>query len=418
MNRGREVDPNLVAQLHQQFLLGRKQDEPFWKAMVEPMALAMCTIEAMFHFENKDPRKASTYINAVELANRLSYLLWRSAPDAEFITHARNGGIYNPTIRNQQIERMMKDEKFDRFVRDFTNQWLELERQDLIAVNPKLFKDFENMAKVSIKEETIQFMSHLIQNNRPLGDLIDSDYLVLNNVMARHYGLPRIHGNEFRVVKLPPDSRRGGLLTQAGILMQTGTGDRTSIVERGAFVSRKMLGIEPPPPPPLVNDLPAGGEDFKKMTGAELVRKHAETPQCASCHNKIDPLGVPLEEFDAIGLYRTADVRLNPDFAKQHIRFRRQGKNLTFKVGLETKGKMFDGQTFKGAEGLKKALLQNQHRLAQAYTEALFTFANGRKAGLTEKALVEDIVNRASKVNYPARSILMAVVESKGFQSN
>lgn len=418
MNRGREVDPILIDGLEQQFIARRKRGEPFWGAIVEPMALAMCTIETMFHLEDKDPGRTSRDISGVEFANRLSYLLWRSGPDEELLKLALSGGIHVPRIKSQQIERMMKDAKFERFVRDFSVQWLELERQDLIAVDDLLFRDFDSSAKSSLKEETVQFMLHVFREDLPIRNLIDSDFVLVNNVMARHYGMAEIHGDQFRVVPLPRKSKRGGLLTQAGILMQTGTGDRTSIVERGAFVSRKMLNVDPPPPPPLVNDLPTGGEGFSVLTGADLVRRHAKAPQCASCHNKIDPLGVGLEEFDAIGLHRVKDLRIDPKFYEQNKRARRRLQNLTFEVDLETRGKMPNGKRFQGSEGLKTVLHENQHRLAQAYVEALLTFATGRKTGITDKATVEDIVHRAEKAAYPIRSILKAVVESTEFRTN
>ncbi len=417
MNRGREVDGKTIPGLHSIFLLGREQGQPFWEAIVEPMALSMCSLESMFHFENRDPERNTRYISAIELANRLSYFLWRSAPDTELFKLAQAGDIYEPEIRNQQIERMMNDEKFDRFLRDFTIQWLELDRQDLIAVQRHLFQDFNDAIHDSMKEETYHFMSHVIRENLPLSNLIDSDFVVVDDIMARHYGLSKAKGEGFQKIALPEDSRRGGLLGQAGILMQTGTGERTSIVERGVFVARKLLNAEPPPPPPLVDDLPTDGVDFKRMSAAELVSRHREAAQCASCHNKIDPLGMGLEEFDAVGLFRTVDKRLNPEYETMSRRERRRAKNVIFEVKLETEGQVFNGPKFKGVEGLKKELMKNQRRLAETYTEALLTFANGRKVGLADEATVEDIINRTSRDSFPARAILKAVVESKAFKT-
>jgi len=308
------------------FEIGRKQGEPFWQAIVEPMALSMCTMEAMFHFETRNGPKKSQYVSPVEMVNRVSYFLWRSAPDAELLRLAKNKKWYESSVRRKQFERMMKDEKFDRFLKDFTTQWLELDRQDLIAVDDRLFGKFNHNAKGSIKEETIQFVSHVVRENLPLNNLIESDFMMINNLTAEHYGLPRVKGNEFRVAPVPKDSKRGGILTQAGILMQTGTGERTSIVERGVFVLRKLLNDPPLPPPPLVNELPSEGRSFASMTGAELVRKHRSAPQCASCHNKIDSLGVGLEEFDAVGLARTVDTRIDPNRGKVKKKQRKNKK--------------------------------------------------------------------------------------------
>lgn len=417
ISRGRTPAPKLIAGLNRLFLLGRQQGESFGEALVEPMALSMCTIEAMFHFEDQDFYGKNGSVSPIDLAGRISYFLWRSAPDSELIKLAQSGKLNEPPIRSQQVERMMNDDRFDRFLRDFSNQWLELERQDLIAVDDRLFRKFDIAIKRSMKEETIQFMSHVIGEDLPLDNLIDSDFAMINNAMAKHYGMPKINGDEFRKVKLTAKDRRGGILTQAGILMQTGTGERSSIVERGVFIAKKMMNAEPPPPPPLVDDLPTRGQDFANMTGAQLVRKHAHLAQCASCHKKIDPMGLGLEEFDAVGLHRTKDIRMIPDYDKLSKAQRRRLKSPTFSVPLETRGALVTGQKFQGAEGLKKALMRNKQRLAKSYVEGLLTFANGRKFSIADKAIVDEIVKQTARTDYGARAIVKAVVECSAFTS-
>ena len=418
MSRGRKVEPKLLAGLNQLFLAERQEGRPFWEALVEPMALSMCTLEAMFHFEDKDFYADKGSVSPIDQAGRLSYFLWRSAPDPELIRLAHSGKLMDPAVRSQQVERMMNDERFNRFLADFSNQWLELERQDLIAVDEDLFRDFDVAIKRSMKEETIQFMSHVINENLPLDNLIDSDFVFINSAMARHYGIPGIKGDGFRKVSLPRNTQRGGLLTQAGILMQTGTGDRSSIVERGVFIAKKMMDAEPAPPPPLVDDLPTSGRDFERMSGAELVRRHARLPQCASCHKKIDPMGLGLEEFDAIGLYRDRDVRLVPGYGSLSKKAKRRTKKRTFAVPLETRGNLVTGQKFQGVNGLKKALMRNKPRLAQSYVKGLLTFANGRKFGVADQAILDDVMKQAASDNYPARTLVKAVVESSAFTSN
>jgi len=280
-----------------------------------------------------------------------------------------------------------------------------------------LFGKFNHNAKGSIKEETIQFVSHVVRENLPLNNLIESDFMMINNLTAEHYGLPRVKGNEFRVAPVPKDSKRGGILTQAGILMQTGTGERTSIVERGVFVLRKLLNDPPLPPPPLVNELPSEGRSFASMTGAELVRKHRSAPQCASCHNKIDSLGVGLEEFDAVGLARTVDTRIDPNRGKVKKKQRKNKKPSMLQVPLETNGRL-GGRKFVGVEGLKKLLLTKDKQLAETYISALLTLANGRKSGVADDTIVDDIVKRAGKVDFPARSILIAILQSDAFTTH
>ena len=418
MNRGRTVDKKLVNELTKVFKMGRQQGQPFWEAIVEPMAISMCTVESLLHFEDRGVAKKSRFVSPVEMVNRVSYFLWRSAPDAELVRLAQSKKWNDSKVRREKVLRMMDDKKFDRFLKDFTTQWLELDRQDLIAVDDRLFGKFRDASKPSIKRETIEFISHLIREDLPIRNLVDSDFMVINNVMAQHYGLPRVLGDEFRVVPVPADSKRGGILTQAGILMQTGTGERTSIVERGAFVARKLLNDPPAPPPPLVDDLPSEGEDFARMTGAELVRRHASAPQCASCHKAIDSLGTGLEEFDAIGLVRNVDRRVNPDFNRSKKARKKRGKGKRIiEVELETEGRVYN-RRFRGVEGLKKAILAKDDKVAEAYIEALLSMANGRKAGVADQAIVENIVQTASKVDFPARDILIALMESDAFKSN
>ena len=241
--------------------------------------------------------------------------------------------------------------------------------------------------------------------------------MMVNNQMAKHYGLPPVRGNEFRKIPVPEGSRRGGLLTQAGILMQTGTGERTSIVERGAFVARKLLNDPPGEPPPLVDNLPTEGRAVETMTGPQLVRLHRNSAQCAACHKKIDSIGIGMEEFDGVGTFRTVDLRLNPNLQKLNKKQRRNPNNHLVKVPLETEGKV-GGRKFQGIEGLKKILMSKDKQLAEAYVEALLAMANGRESGVADQTIVEDIVKRASQLEFPARSILIAVLQSDAFKTH
>ena len=414
MNRGREADPQFVKDLVDNFRAGRKQDETFWEAMVQPMALAMCTIEVMFHFETRGEASSSRYVSPIEMVNRTSYFLWRSAPDAELIQLAQSKKWYDPEVRIKQLRRMVEDDRFERFLEDFAIQWLELDRQDEVAVDQKLFPNFDTSLKASMKQETIQFLSYVIRENLPLRNLIDSDFMLINNAMAKHYGFPRVHGDQFKVMPVPKNSRRGGILTHAGIMLQTGTGERTSIVERGVFVARKLLNDPPGPPPPLVDELPESGKAVENLTAAEIVAMHRKAPQCASCHNKIDPIGVGLEELDAVGLFRTKDVRLRQGLTKRQ---KRNPKLRTFELPLETDGRV-KSKRFKGVEGLKKILLAKDTKLAEAYIQALLSMANGRKAGVADDAIVQDIITKAKKADLPAMSILIALLRSDAFKTH
>ena len=414
MSRGREIDKGFVKDLVSNFRTGRKQGERFWDAMVQPMALAMCSIEVMFHFETRGEANNSRYISPIEMINRTSYFLWRSAPDDQLIQLAQSKKWYDPETRTEQLRRMIKDEKFERFLNDFAVQWLELDRQDEIAVDQKQFPEFNVGAKASIKQETIQFVSHVIRENLSLRNLIDSDFMLVNNFMTEHYGLPRVQGEEFKVISVPKNSRRGGILTHAGIMLQTGTGERTSIVERGAFVLRKLLNDPPGPPPPLVDELPESGKAAESLSAAQLVALHRKAPQCASCHTKIDSIGIGLEELDAVGLFRTKDIRVRKNLTKRQ---RRNRKNRTFELPLSTKGQAA-GKRFTGVVGLKKILLAKDTKLAEAYIQALLSMANGRKSGVADEAIVQDIITKAKKSDLPALTILIALLKSDAFKTH
>ena len=417
VNRGREIDGKFVSQLKGIFRMARSQGKPFWEAIVEPMAVAMCSLESMFHFETRGRATDSRYVSPVEMVNRVSYLLWRSAPDQELIRVAQSKEWYDSKVRAKQLKRMIEDKRFERFLNDFTVQWLELDRQDLVAVDERVYEGFNHSAKSAIKEETVQFLSHIIRNDLPLKNLIDSDFMVVNNLTAEHYGLPRVVGDEFRVIDVPSGSRRGGLLTHAGILMQTSTGDRTSIVERGAFVLRKLLNDPPAPPPPLVDELPTSGKAAATLSAGELVKVHRQAPQCASCHRKIDSIGVGMEELDGVGRFRSVDRRLNPDIDKLNKRQRRDKRNFVVELALENSGAV-NGKQFRGIDGLKRALLSQQEGLAESYIGALLTMANGRKAGVADEDIIKGIIKQAKRVDYPAGAILIAVLQSDAFKTH
>lgn len=327
----------------------------------------------------------------------------------------RSGALLDEQVRTEQVARMMKDEKFNRFLSDFADQWFELPRQDEIAVNPQVYPDFDVNVKPFMKEETIQFFSHLVREDLPLANLIDSDFMVLNDAMARHYGISSIHGPEFRVVPRTnqPETRfRGGILTHAGILMQGGTGDRSSLVERGAFIARKLIDNPPGTPPPDVGELPTGDLNTAQMTGVELVNLHASSPQCAGCHAKIDPLGMGLEQFDAVGLLRKMETRLNPGIDSLTRRQKRNPANFVITVPLDTKGYLHDGQTFEGVQEMKQVLLTQKNDLANGFIKALLSYANGREANITDQAIVKRIAQQTAAQNHPTRTIIEQLLSS------
>lgn len=415
VKRGRGVDPAYVEMLNKVFIQGRSQGMSFWQALEEPMAFSICSIDSILHFENRNTSNKSRTVNGVELANRLSYMLWRSAPDGELVRLGKSGELLDPATKAKQIKRMMDDKKFDRFIHDFSDQWLELPRQEEIAVDETIYTNFNSSLKKDMRRETIEFMSHIIKNNLPILNVIDSNFMVINEPMAKHYGIKGVKGKHFRPVNRgysTADRARGGILTHAGILMQGTTGDRTSIVERGAFIARKIINQPPADPPPLVGELATNNAASAKMTGAELVKEHAKNRQCANCHAGIDPLGMGLEEYDVVGLVRKKEIRPNPILGTLGKVAKRNPKNHTITVRLDTKGRLYDGQRYEGTKQMKKVLISKKHDMAEGYIMALLSYTNGRNAGLTDATIVKELAKKTANTNYPARTIIETIANS------
>ena len=285
---------------------------------------------------------------------------------------------------------MLDDERSRGFVDAFTRQWLELDRLDMIAVS-KDYRDFSESLRVSFKRETIETMRELIPRNIRADRLIDSDFVVVDAQLADFYGLSRGTGPDFNVVKLPIDSPRGGLLGQAAILTMNGTGDRTSPVERGVYVLRKLLGAPPPPPPPNVPQL-----EFEATASVrERTALHTEKAQCASCHRRIDPIGFGLENFDTIGSWRDRDGR----------------------QPIDARGVMPDGQrTFDGPKELKARLLEDVDAMAGTLLKSMMTYAIGRRIGFEDQGTVDSLRAEWKEQDYGMRSLIHVVVQSDAFR--
>jgi len=403
--RGRLSDPTFSRRLKTVFDNQRRFGTPFWQALAEPLAMTMFSVDSLFLYESTN---ASDKISGLDLANRMSFALWRSSPDAELIKLGRSDELLKPQVRKAQLKRMMDDPRFDRFITDFTDQWLELPRQEEIAVEPLIYTKFDPKIKISMKQETIEFYKYLVNNNLPMTNFIDSDFMILNEEMAKFYGIKGVKGKNFRPVKRDDSHAsqiRGGILTNAGILMQGGMGDRSSIIERGAWIARKLINDPPSDPPPNVSDLPMDGNDFLTKSAIDLLHAHAHVPTCANCHNRIDPLGVPLEHFDAIGQFREIEKRLKPEAD--------QKKGSPYiNIPLKTVGEYYNGEKFNGVLELKEALMARRSGLGKGYVEAIISYCNGRKASLADASLVEEIIKETESKNFPAREIIEKVMLS------
>jgi hypothetical protein len=344
-----------------------------------------------------------------ELATRLSYFLWGCPPDEQLRDLAETGDLLQPAVLTAQTERLLDDPRSHGFVEGFTSQWLHLARLDFFMFNQQLYPRFDNSTKIAVRAEVYETVGHLLRDNASLRDLLSADYVVVNAELAAYYDLPAVTGDTFRKVALPASSPRGGLLGMAAIHAMGSNGEHTSPVERGAWVLRKLLN-DPPPPAPA--DVPAITRlAGKVLTTRERLLSHQEQPQCASCHRKIDPIGLAMENFNAVGQWRTEDTYEAKDDAGKPLP---EGKKTWT---IEPAGAFHGGPSFADFQELRAAVALRHEDFARGFASALVEYALGRPCGFSDHELVEGIVIRAKTKNYPIREFIHALIASQAFQS-
>lgn len=354
-------------------------------------------------------------LNDYALASRLSYFLWSTLPDEELLKLAAEKKMTQPETLRAQVLRMLKDKRAEALVTHFTGQWLDLRSIDAISPDANLYPEFDEMLKRAMLSETEAFFRELLTKDLPVANFIHSDFAMLNSRIARHYGIPGVRGEHFQRVSLPPDSPRGGVITQASILKITANGTVTSPVLRGAWVMKRLLGDPPAPPPPGVGSVEP--DTRGATTIRELLDKHRNSESCMGCHSKMDPPGFALESFDVIGgwrdRYRSKDKGDRPD-AKVDNRGVWQ-----YKVALpvDSSGTLPDGRHFSGIRDLKKMLLSAPESVQRCLAEKLLTYASGAGIGFADRDAVASIVKECQKQGGGLRSLVTAVVLSDTFRS-
>lgn len=370
----------------------------------------LCSPEFLFFDEPGDDRLPQS-----ALAARLSYFLWSSTPDAELTRLAASDDL--ATNLRQQVERMLHDPKAQAFTKNFTGQWLSLRDLDFTAPDPNLYPEFDELLRLSMARETELFFQEVLNQDLSLMNFIDSDFTFLNSRLAAHYFIPNIEGQHFRKVKLPADSPRGGLLTQASILKVTANGTYTSPVLRGNWVIDKILGTPTSPPPDNVGSVEP--DTRGATTIRELLAKHRSIAACASCHDRIDPPGFALECFDPIGGYR--NKYRTTDRSGGHPGIKRAPFTwawVRFRMGppVDATGTMPNGEPFAGIHEFKRLLAKDTDQLTRNLARKLLTYALGRKISFADRPMVEEIVRQTREQNYGFRSLLHAIVQSPAFQ--
>lgn len=348
------------------------------------------------------------------IASRLSYFLNRTLPDEELMQSARLGEISTPEGLRSQADRLMKHSRFERFLVDFADSWLDLREIDFTAPDSTLFPEFDPFLRQSMPGETLAFLREIIESNLPIRNLVDSDFAMLNSRLAEHYELPPVSGVEIRKVNLPGDSVRGGLLSQASILKVTANGTNTSPVTRGAWVMERLEGVTPSPPPPGV---PGVEPDVRGATTLrELLDKHRDSETCRACHAKIDPPGFALECFNPIGGYRQFYRSLGKgDRVDRSI----GGRRVNYKKGphVDASGEFADGVAFSDFREFRSLLAGKERMLAKTFVVKLLTFATGREMGFSDRPEINRIVTAAGNNQFRAGDLVHAVIASEIFQT-
>jgi hypothetical protein len=337
-------------------------------------------------------------ISDMELASRLAFFFWSTGPDDELIRVAAQGKLRDPGVLEQQIRRMLADQRTHELVKNFAGQWLQLRVMQSSTPEGTDYPDFDDNLRQAFRTEAEMFFESIVREDRSIIDLLNGDYTFVNQRLAEHYGIPNIYGSQFRRVKLDGDlDVRRGLLGKGGIELVTSVSDRTSPVQRGKWVMTNILGVVPPDPPPNVpalKETAAGGAG--PLTLRQQMEAHRANPACAGCHKMMDPIGFAMENFDGIGKWRTKDA----------------GQNVN------ASGQLTDGTKISGVVDLRNALLGYSPQFARTVTEKLLTYALGRGVEYQDMPVVRAIVREAAQKDYRFSALIDGIVKSEPFQMN
>ena len=371
-------------------LINKTLDQEGYRAVAKGMKAIICSPSFLYHYQNKG--KLDDYA----LASRLSFFLWGTSPDLELLKLAYRKQLTDPKVYNEQVTRMINDPRMNNMVKNFSYQWLHLKHAKEMPPDEQKFRYYYSMnIDKHMITETQEFLKTLIKKNMSIYNVLDSDFVVVNETLAKYYGLKgfKVKGNKFQMVKLPPDSLRGGLITQASVLTATSNGVDTSPIVRGVWLLENILGISPPPPPADVEPLEPDIRGTKSIK--ERLRAHREKESCNECHRKIDYLGMALENFDPIGKWRT------------HYDKKR-------KVKVNATSTAPDGSAIKSSQNLKKFLMTKKDQFARGLTSKLLAYGVGREMSYMERPEIEEIVKKLKNKN-GFKDLLTKIVNSKVF---
>ena len=412
--RGREAPAEFVTKLHAYYQSQRGNGKSFREAMVDPLALILSSPRFLY-LVNPDIGEEETTraLDAVSLANRLAAFLWSGPPDEELMRVAKDGSLLNEAILLEQTERMLGHPRAKEFYEGFISQWMHLKRFDSVGLSSRFLLHYTDAYILSAKQEPVEFFKTLVEENLSASNLIDSDFVTIDGVLAAKYGLTDHYtGDGFQKVSLPADSQRGGLITQGAFLAIGTMNNRTSPVIRGSLVKEILLNDAPPPPPPNVPELIASSDDPLPSVRS-LVELHQKKAQCASCHARFDFIGLGLENFDAIGMWRDEELVTDAEFFHQLKNPRRERKLYP----VDASGELPNGETFEDVQGLKAALMKEKRTVAASVYEGLLCYALGRDVSFTDLPLIEEVMDDLEADDFPVREMVKRVVTSEPFLS-
>jgi len=376
----------------------------FEEAMQETFAMILISPDFLYLVEPSSETKRP--LNDWEMASRLSYFLWSTMPDPQLFKLAREKKLRDPKVLQSEIERMISDERSWQFIEQFTDQWLDLGALQRVAINPNYYPKFDDALKTSMRQESLHFFKEIFQKDLSALNFLDSKFTMLNEPLAKHYGLTGPRGSSFERVALKPKDHRGGVLTHGSILLGNSTGEDSHPVKRAVWIRERLLDDPPSDPPPNVPNLDSNNPDFANLSVRDQLAAHREEASCKDCHRGIDPWGIPMESYGGDGLWRD-----------NILRKKTKGKGMN-KLPVDTETTLPDGHEIGNIADLKSYLLENRKdQFARAFTSKLLTYALGRRLEITDEKAVEGLTGKFIANNFRIKPLIQLVVASETFQT-
>ena len=381
----------------------RNEGQSIQSALIEPLAIMLASPEFLYMVNEGEPN--SIRLTQIELANRLAFMLWSEPADEALISAAQKRLLNSPDVLRAQTTRLLSDPRSDRFVHSFTHQWLQMDRLGMFQFDGAQFPTFDNAVRENARDEIFQTLDRILRDRLPLGNLLQTDFVVINDLLAEYYDIPDVKGHAFRKVTVGEDSIRGGLLGTAAVSAMGSDGLRSSPVERGVWILRHLLHDPPAPAPPNVPQL--SRLDGELVSAREIQKLHQEQPQCAQCHRKIDPLGFGLENFSAAGLWREVET----------VRVSKKKANQTKEFEIDPSGQLPSGEPFENFQQMRSLVASKEDQFARGFVEELIAYGLGRPYGFSDEMLVETIIEDCRDSGYTIEDILHSFIQSDSFRS-